>query len=161
MLRMTQNAPCAVKQIFANDELFPGYCRLRIALWPDCDEDCLPEALRIGSDPQQGAAFLALTAANEPIAFIEVSLRSCAEGSANSPVPFIEGWFVESGYRRRGVGRALVEAAEQWAGARGFREITSDTQLENIASIAAHLRLGYQEVERNVCFLKRIERTGR
>jgi len=68
---------------------------------------------------------------------------------------------VESGYRRRGVGRALVEAAEQWAGARGFREIASDTQLENIASIAAHLRLGYQEVERNVCFLKRIERTGR
>jgi aminoglycoside 6'-N-acetyltransferase I len=63
---------------------------------------------------------------------------------------------VESNHRRQGVGRALVKAAEQWATEQGFREIASDTQLENIGSIAAHLHLGYTEVERNVCFFKKI-----
>jgi aminoglycoside 6'-N-acetyltransferase I len=155
---MKQHPPCSIERISLDDDrMFAAYCRLRIALWPDCVEDCIPEASKIVSESHDGAAFLALTAADEPIGFIEVSLRTCAEGAASSPVPFIEGWFVESTHRHQGVGRALVAMAERWAAARGFREIGSDTQSENIGSIAAHIRLGYREVERNVCFLKQIE----
>jgi aminoglycoside 6'-N-acetyltransferase I len=143
----------SIVQIVANDPLFAAYCRLRIALWPDCAEDC-------EADLSQGAAFLALTAAGEPAGFIEMSLRSYAEGASSSPVPFIEGWFVESAYRRQGIGRALVSAAEEWAAARGYREIGSDTGLENTVSIKAHVRLGYREVERNVCFSKQLSQPG-
>ena len=35
-------------------------------------------------------------------------------------------------------------------------EMASDTWLENEASIAAHLKLGYEEVERLVHFVKRL-----
>ena len=146
---MKEKTPYSVVRMLPDDPLFAAYCRLRIALWPDCAED--GEA-----DLPEGAAFLALTAAGEPVGFIEMSLRSFAEGACDSPVPFIEGWFVESNYRRQGIGRALVNAAEQWAAARGFREMGSDAELENTVSIEAHVRLGYREVERNVCFLRQL-----
>ena len=145
-----------IHQVLSNDRLFAEYCRLRIALWPDCAEDCVAEAQTFLADPHNSAVFLALTEPRKPIGFIEISLRNYAESATISPVPFIEGWFVESAYRRQGVGRVLVNAAEQWASSRGFREIASDAQLHDTGSIAAHLRLGYQEVERNVCFLKQI-----
>jgi aminoglycoside 6'-N-acetyltransferase I len=45
-----------------------------------------------------------------------------------------------------------VEAAEARARAMGHHEIASDAELENAGSIAAHLALGYEEVERDVSF---------
>lgn len=137
-----------------NDPLFSAYCQMRIALWPDCAEDCRAEAGQLLADAARGAAFIALADNSTPTGFIELSLRDYAESATISPVPFIEGWFVASAHRLQGIGRALVETAEQWAASAGFTEIASDTQLENTASIAAHARLGYQEVERSVAFLK-------
>jgi aminoglycoside 6'-N-acetyltransferase I len=34
----------------------------------------------------------------------------------------------------------------------GYTEIASDAELDNAAGIAAHRALGYEEVERIVCF---------
>ncbi len=56
--------------------------------------------------------------------------------------------------RFQGVGRRLVEAAENWARIRGFREIGSDTQLSNAASQEAHAKLGFEEAERIVAYRK-------
>ena len=153
---MPHREVCTVHRLLSGDPHFDSYCRLRIALWPDCAPECTSEAESLLCGPSAGIVVLALDKQGEPIGFIEVSLRSVAESATISPVPFIEGWFVEETQRRQGIGRALVEAAEHWARARGFSEIASDTQLENTGSIAAHLRLGYREVERNVCFLKQI-----
>lgn len=36
----------------------------------------------------------------------------------------------------------------------GYREIASDAELENTASRSAHRALGYEEIERVVCFRK-------
>ena len=51
----------------------------------------------------------------------------------------------------------LVKATEDWAVSRGCHELGSDTELSNGLSIQVHGRLGFEEVERLVCFLKRIE----
>jgi aminoglycoside 6'-N-acetyltransferase I len=61
---------------------------------------------------------------------------------------------VELAMRGRGVGRALIDAAETHAHASGHREIASDAELENAGGIAAHGAVGYEEVERTVCFRK-------
>ena len=84
--------------------------------------------------------------------FIEVGTRPYAEGCMSSPVAYIEAWYVDADMRRRGVGKALFNAAEAWARQHGFAEIASDTLIDNAVSIAAHKALGYQEVERIVCF---------
>ena len=62
--------------------------------------------------------------------------------------------------RRRTLGTRLVQAAEAWARRHGLKEIASDTQIENAVSIKAHTRLGYEEVERLVCFRKALDAAG-
>ena len=46
--------------------------------------------------------------------------------------------------------------AEDWARGKGCSEMASDTWLDNEASIRAHVKLGYAEVERLVHFVKQL-----
>ncbi len=88
--------------------------------------------------------------------FVEVGTRSIAEGCETSPVGYLEGWYIEADLRGQGVGAALVKTAEAWARDRGLTEMASDTWLDNDDGYRAHLALGYTEVERIICFRKRL-----
>jgi aminoglycoside 6'-N-acetyltransferase I len=88
--------------------------------------------------------------------FLEAGTRKYAEGGESSPVGYIEGWYVDADLRSQGVGKALMQAAEDWARSQGLTEMGSDTWLDNEASIRAHIRLGYKETERLVHFVKRL-----
>lgn len=88
--------------------------------------------------------------------FVSLSLRTWAEGCEGTPVPYVEGWFVAPALRGRGIGRALMQAAEEWARTRGFREIGSDADLDNLAAIAAHGRLGFVRTTRLQFFRKEL-----
>ncbi len=146
----------SIKQLRSEDSEIAAYRDLRVQLWPDCKENCDREIGEIFADPARWAVFVALLENRTAGGFLEIRLRDCAEGASSSPVAYIEGWFVAVEYRRRGLGKALVKAAENWAVAQGCSEIGSDTQPDNSLSIAAHERLGYKEVERLVCFLKQL-----
>jgi aminoglycoside 6'-N-acetyltransferase I len=87
---------------------------------------------------------------------IELKLRNFAEGSRSPNVPYIEAWYVKSEYRSRDDGQALIKRAESWPVEQGFKQITSDTELDNNKSIALHKHLGFLETERVVCFLKQL-----
>ena len=86
--------------------------------------------------------------------FLEVGTRPYADGCDTSPVAYLEAWYVDPEMRRQRWGQALVAAAEQWARAHGYREMASDTQLDNVVSQAAHRRAGYEEVDRVMQFRK-------
>jgi aminoglycoside 6'-N-acetyltransferase I len=60
--------------------------------------------------------------------------------------------------RRRGVGAALIKAAEDWAMAQGYSEMASDAWLGNTISEQAHKALGFAEVERAIRFRKELKR---
>jgi aminoglycoside 6'-N-acetyltransferase I len=90
------------------------------------------------------------------VGFAEVDTRVYAEDCDTSPVAFLEGWYVIPDAQGSGIGRALVNAAETWAREQGLQEFASDTWLHNEAGIQAHLALGFDEVERLVCFRKRL-----
>jgi aminoglycoside 6'-N-acetyltransferase I len=93
--------------------------------------------------------------------FLEVSLRSHADGCDPSrPVGFVEGWFVNEPFRKKGVGRALLGSAEDWAGMRGCVEIASDTWVDEDSSQQAHLGVGFEVVDRCVHFRKEIRPRG-
>ncbi len=131
------------------------YRLLRIRLWPDCREDCDREVAEILADQARWAVFVVCVDGQRAVGFIEIRLREFAEGASSSPVAFVEGWFVIPEQRRRGLGTALMKAAETWALSQGCTELGSDTQADNRLSIEVHNQLGFQEVERLVCFLKR------
>ena len=76
------------------------------------------------------------------------------EGSNTSPVGYLEALFVQAPFRRRGIGRALVQACEEWAKAHGCSQFASDTQLHNGQSLRFHLGAGFREAGRVIAFIK-------
>ena len=141
-----------IREITENDRL--EWVRLRDALWPGSLWDHDVETRRyFGARADRPVVFVA-DAGGRLAGFLELDFRKYAPGCASSPVPFIEGWYVEPAMRGHGVGRALIDAAEAFARASGHREIASDAELENADGIAAHGAVGYEEVERTVCFRK-------
>jgi aminoglycoside 6'-N-acetyltransferase I len=134
----------------------PEWLRMRHGLWPDAPMEYLALDLDDLLADDGTAVFLAFNESEQPVGFIEVGLRSYAEGCETSPVGYIEAWFVGELVRGQKLGRDLVHVAEGWARERGCTEMASDTWLENEASIAAHLRLGYHEADRLVHFVKRL-----
>jgi aminoglycoside 6'-N-acetyltransferase I len=132
---------------------FDRWIDLRKELWPEQVDTLAPEGrAAIAADPP-----LIVFVAESPeglIGFIELSLRSYAEGCDSSPVPYIEGWFVAEDSRRQGVGGALMQAAENWSREQGFTELGSDTNETNRLSRDAHAALGFAEVETLTVFRK-------
>jgi aminoglycoside 6'-N-acetyltransferase I len=135
-----------------------AWAELRHALWPDQPLEELAteaEAFLRGIEPRLQAVLLAdEPTSGELLGFAELSLRPYAEDCRTSPVAFLEGWYVVPSARRRGVGRALVAAAEEWGRAQGCHEFASDTQYDNITSAAAHQALGFDDAGALRCFRK-------
>ncbi len=100
------------------------------------------------------SVLLAEDASGCVLGFVEVSIRPFAEGCRSHRVAYLEGWFVVPEARQRGVGRALVAAAEQWGRSRGCREFASDADPDNSISHAAHRALGFAEAGLVRCFRK-------
>jgi aminoglycoside 6'-N-acetyltransferase I len=99
---------------------------------------------------------IAVDEGGRPVGFAELSIRNIAEDCTTDRVAYLEGWYVDPSVRRQGIGAALVHAAEAWARGEGCTEFGSDTQLDNEASAAAHLALGFTETARLRTFLKRL-----
>ena len=132
------------------------WVHMRQGLWPEAPLDYLSLDLdRLLSD-EKSAVFVASNADGKLIAFIEVGLREYAEGCETSPVGYILAWYVDPHVRGQKLGREMIHVAEAWAREKGCQEMASDTWLENHASIQAHLKMGYYEVDRLVHFVKRL-----
>lgn len=132
-----------------------AWVRMRQVLWPSSTDDHAREAAAFFEDRNPSTEVLiASDERGRPLGFAELSIRSHAESCVTRNVAYLEGWFVEPDVRGQGIGAALVAAAEDWGRARGCSEFGSDTNIENDTSIAAHRALGFEEVDRIVCFKK-------
>jgi aminoglycoside 6'-N-acetyltransferase I len=88
---------------------------------------------------------------------MNLSLRSdYVPGATHSPVAYVEGIYVRDEYRKQGIGAALIKSAQEWAIDRGCIELASDALIGNSASQEFHTKIGFQEVERTVFFIKPI-----
>jgi aminoglycoside 6'-N-acetyltransferase I len=133
------------------------WLRMRLNLWGGTAEEHTHDIDAYFATLQSGVIFMVERTGGGLCGFIEVSLRNYAEGCQTSPVAYIEGWYVDAESRRHKLGSRLVQAAEAWARNQGLKEIAGDTQIENALSIQAHTNLGYEEVERLVCFRKALD----
>lgn len=133
---------------------------MRHLLWPDATpEEHRREIATILDSGKYGTLPMEiLVSQNETAAltgFIEIGLRSHADGCDTAhPVGFVEGWFVHDAFRKQGIGRALMRAAEDWVRSQGCLEIASDTWIDDEISIDAHQALGFEVVDRCVHFRK-------
>lgn len=130
---------------------------LAACLWPNHTADEMAAEFSQILTREDAAVILA-TDENTAIGFAQCGLRhDYVEGTSGGPVGYLEGIFVSPAYRRSGVAAQLTAACENWAKGMGCREFASDCELENAESIAFHRGLGFAEVNRIVCFVKRLQ----
>ena len=132
------------------------WIRMTRALWPDSSVSDLEKELEtiLASSRME---ILMANSQGQNTGFIFVSQRfEYVMGAETSPVGYIEGLFVEEKWRKKGVARLLVEAAEKWSKERGCKEMGSDTWAWNKSSQEFHKRLGFKEEDTIVHFIKKI-----
>lgn len=142
-----------IRSVQAADHL--EWLRLRDLLWPgEPTAHVQVIANFLATPPKDSATFVLARLDGNLGGFVEVGQRHYAEGCATSPVGYLEGLYIDPDLRQQGWSRRLVATAEAWARSQGYREMASDCLLHNTESLAMHLALGYQEVERIICFHK-------
>jgi aminoglycoside 6'-N-acetyltransferase I len=135
---------------------------MRELLWPDTSvQEHQAEVASILASGDYGTLPMAILVSYDSsgalTGFIEVGLRSHADGcDITRAVGFIEGWFVLEPFRRQGIGKQLVRAAEDWARTQNCIEIASDTWIDDLRSQQAHQSLGFEVVDRCVHFRKQL-----
>lgn len=130
-------------------------------LWPSSDKLALEKELEQLLQDSNAALFIKKDTLNRTIGFAQVQLRSdYVEGTSSSPVGYLEGLYVCEEARRQGLAKRLVSACESWAKVKGCSEFASDCELTNTESYMMHLKLGFIEANRVICFKKDIEDDG-
>ncbi|MND41088.1 Aminoglycoside N(6')-acetyltransferase type 1 [compost metagenome] len=130
------------------------WARLRHALWPDgpVEEHRAEIAAALSDGVLRG--YLAVDEQGQGIGFAEVSIRRYANGSTQSPVPFLEGIWIVPEHRQQKIGCLMIERISADCAAEGFVELCSDAEIDNLASRHAHESWGFAETERVVYFRK-------
>lgn len=92
---------------------------------------------------------------DEPIGFAQCQLRyDYVEGTEHSPVGYLEGIFVKEEHRKKGYAKEMLIECETWALSKGCKEFASDCELDNTTSLNFHIRMGFAEANRIICFTK-------
>ena len=129
---------------------------LALALWPGHEREEMSGELSDLLKREDAALFLACEG-KESLGFAQCQLRrDYVEGTESSPVGYLEGIYVAEEYRSRGIAREMLAACENWAREQGCREFASDCELSNAQSLRFHLKVGFTEANRIICFTKRL-----
>lgn len=130
----------------------PVLAGLMVRLWPHHTTGEMEAELK-DLLPREDVAFFLL----EDQGFAQCQLRrDYVEGTDSSPVGYLEAIYVAEDSRHQGVARALLRACENWAKEKGCREFASDCELDNTQSLEFHLRVGFEEANRIICFTKKL-----
>ena len=78
------------------------------------------------------------------------------EGTKTSPVGYLEGIYVLDEYRKRGYAGQLLKECENWAKDEDCLEFASDCEIDNFDSYNFHVKMGFTEANRIICFTKQL-----
>jgi len=101
----------------------------------------------------EGALLVAVDERDRPEGFVSVEASTHFSGEREA---YIGELVVDERREGRGIGRALVDAAEAWALARGYRTLTLETGAANHDARGFYARLGF--LEEGVRLTKVLER---
>lgn len=132
----------------AND--MDDWRRMRFALWPHYSEpEMEAEMQALLADIAQQPVFVAVAPDGQLCGLMEATIHAAAPGCTSARIGYLEAWWVDMAWRRHGIGRRLVEAAETWAREQGCVEMASDTNAGYPLSPQAHGQIGYEIVSRD------------
>lgn len=105
----------------------------------------------VSEAPARARGFLRVALRSLPLKLWPRSLRLYWMGGRASPPPpasafYVDALATDTGLRRRGAARALLDEAERQALRRGLRSVALDTTVSNHAARALYATAGYEEV---------------
>lgn len=129
---------------------------LFVEMFPETDYEEELEIFEKSIGSLREICFLAKSA-EKYIGFIHITLRTdYVEGSEVSPTAYVEAIYVKPSFRRKGIAEALLKSAEEWAISKHCYTLASDTAITNANSIQFHHKVGFEETNRIVCFIKKL-----
>ena len=94
---------------------------------------------------------------NGLIGFEHIQIRhDYVEGCKTNNVAYLEGEYLKPDCRSHGIGKTLIEKGIKWAKDNGCKEFASDCEISNELSIKFHEAVGFNVVNKVVCFRKEI-----
>lgn len=143
-----------IRKATMND--LPRLTELALELWPDYAVDTMYYDLGTIMTAGESVFFLAYRE-DTAVGFAQCQLRhDYVEGTHSSPVGYLEGIYVREADRKLGLAGQLIKTCEDWARAQGCMEFASDCETHNEESLAFHLKLGFREANRIICFTKNL-----
>ncbi len=147
----TTNTPTNVRPATADDlpfilSLVPRLVTFGVPPWRDAEairassEDLLSKAL---TAPPAGSAVLLASSHNEPLGFVH--LETTLEFFTGEPQGYVANLAVQETGEGKGVGKALMEAAEAWTKEQGMRHLTLYVFAGNAQAHTFYARLGFEE----------------
>ena len=134
----------------------PVLTELALELWPDNAADKMYFDLGGIMTSGESIFFLAYEE-DKPVGFAQCQLRhDYVEGTETSPVGYLEGIYVKETAREQGFASQLMKACEAWAKSEGCMEFASDCKVGDDDGLAFHLKLGFKEANRIICFKKNL-----
>ena len=129
---------------------------IAILMWTDLDVrgfiDEFTDMISKGS-----AQFFLKYERDMPVGFAQCQLRyDYVEGTDTCPVGYLEGIFVKEEYRNKGYAKELLSECEKWAKEKGCKEFASDCETDNDSGFNFHIAMGFDEVNRIICFTKKL-----
>jgi len=129
---------------------------LAVKMWDENTIEEMTAEFEMIIEDKDAAVFLYYDG-GKAIGFAQCQLRhDYVEGTETSPVGYLEGIFVEEDYRGKGYAKKLLSVCENWAKDMGCSEFASDCELDNVGSLRFHMAMGFEEVNRVICFKKNI-----
>ena len=132
--------------------------KLAILMWENHTVEELKEEYEAVILDKESAIFI-VSIDDKKIGFAQCQLRhDYVEGTKTTPVGYLEGIFIREEYRKQGYAKKLLSKCEEWAKEQGCSEFASDCELENEISIEFHIKMGFEEANRIVCFKKSLKK---
>lgn len=130
--------------------------QLALLLWPGEDYANMErELLRYQEDST--AELFICEVDDQVVGFAHVQLRyDYVEGTASTPVGYLEGIYVKETFRKKGIARKLVAVCEDWSRFMNASEFASDVELSNVMSAKFHEQIGFLEANRIICYSKKL-----
>lgn len=140
----------------ADKDDIQNIAKLANQMWTDSTVDNFIGELNTLIENGEVALFVA-EENDECVGFAQCQLRhDYVEGTKSSPVGYLEGIFVKEEYRNKGYASSLLKVSEAWAKENGCSEFASDCELINNDSLMFHLKVGFEEANRIICFTKKL-----